>query len=101
MTGVGFEFGKSELSKFNVSINYVRGIHNLEKSVRTESGNKITTTDLKSQASGWNLRMGIPISLGKKKSVVDKQPMIERTYREERKCGQYKMQCRPRCGKVI
>jgi hypothetical protein len=67
LTGVGFEFGKNELSKFNVSINYVRGIHNLEKSVRTESGNKITTTDLKSQASGWNLRMGIPISLGKKK----------------------------------
>jgi len=100
ISGVGFEFGKNALSKFNVSINYIRGMGNLEKSITTESGNKLTTTYLESRASGWNLRMGIPISLSKKKSIA-KQPVIEKTYNEERKCSQYKMQCRPRCGRVI
>ncbi|MEP6597054.1 MAG: hypothetical protein ABJA71_13970 [Ginsengibacter sp.] len=101
ISGMGFEFGKNALSKFNVSINYVRGIGNLEKSITTGSGNKVTTSNLKSEASGWSLRMGIPINLSKKKSV--KQPVIEKSYyKQENKCGQYKMQYyRSRCGKVI
>ena len=101
ISGVGFEFGKNALSKFNVSINYVRGIGNLEKNITTESGNKQTTTNLKSEASGWNVRMGIPIRLNKKKSVAVKQSAIEKTYKEEKRCGQYKMQYRPRCSRVI
>jgi hypothetical protein len=101
ITGVGFEFGKNALSKFNVSINYARNISKLEQSITTESGTKLITTSLKSQASSWNLRMGIPISLHKKKSVIAKQPVIKRSFLEEKKCSQYKIQCRPRCGKVI
>ncbi len=101
ISGVGFEFGRNALRKFSVSINYVKGMGNLDtKSITTESGNKLTTTNLESEASSWNLRMGIPISLDKKKPVV-KQQVIEKTYKEEKKCGQYKSQYRPRCSKVI
>ncbi|MBA2562334.1 MAG: hypothetical protein H0V14_05360 [Chitinophagaceae bacterium] len=102
ISGVGFEFGKNALSKFNVSINYVKGMgNNLDtKSITTVSGNKSTTTTLESDASSWNLRMGIPINLNKKKPVI-KQQIIEKTYKEEKKCGQYKSQYKPRCSKVI
>ena len=101
ISGVGFEFGKNALSKFNVSINYVKGMGDLEKSITTESGNKLTTTNLESEASSWNLRMGIPITLNKKKPVAVKQPVIEKSYKEEKKCGQYKSQYKPRCSRVI
>ncbi len=102
ISGLGFEFGKNAQRKFNVSINYVKGISNLgTKSITTLSGNKSTTTSMKSSASSWNLRMGIPISLNKKKPVVVKQPVIEKTYKEEKKCGLYKSQFRPRCSRVI
>lgn len=101
IAGMGFEFGRNKQSKFIVSINYLKGIGNLDtKSITTVSGNKPTTTSLKSDASGWNITMGIPISLNKKKPVA-KQQFIEKIYKEQNKCGQYKSHCMPRCSKRI
>lgn len=100
-SGVGFEFGNNEKRTFNISINYLKGISNLDaKTINTVSGNKPSNTSLESNASNWNLRMGIPISLTKKKPVV-KQQVIEKNYKEEKKCGQYRIQYKSRCSKVI
>ncbi|MBC7889944.1 MAG: hypothetical protein H7Z13_18870 [Ferruginibacter sp.] len=98
ISGIGFEFGRKSQSTFIVSLNYLKGVGaNLNtKNITTVSGNKPANSSLKSDASGWNLRMGIPISLHKNKPVV-KPPVIEKTYREQKKCGQYKS----RCSKVI
>ena len=103
ISGVGFEFGNNEQRKFVLSINHVMGMgNNDEKSITTTSFNKPTVTSLKSDASSWNLRMGIPISFTKKKPVAAKQEMIKRTYNNESKCGQYRCgEYKLKCRKVI
>jgi hypothetical protein len=101
MSGIGFEFGSAAQSKFLVSLNYVKGVGNLdERSVTTMVGNKPAVTNLKSDASSWNLRMGIPISFAKKQPVV-KQQAPQKTYKSEKRCGEYKMQYKSRCTRVI
>lgn len=101
--GMGFEFGNNEVSKFIVSINYLKGMGNLDaKSITSVSGGKPAITTLRSNASSWNLRMGIPISFNKKKPVEKKQPVVEKTYKEykeAKKCGQYKTYYKPRCSR--
>lgn len=101
MSGVGLEFGTAARSKFLVSLNYVKGMGNLdERSVTTMVGNKPAVTNLKSNASSWNLRMGIPISFAKKQPAV-KQQATEKIYKTEKRCGDYKMQYKSRCTRVI
>ncbi len=100
--GIGFEFGRNNRQSFLVSLNYLKGFGNgLDtKNITTVDGNKTTNTSLQSTASAWNLRMGIPISLSKKKAVT-KEQVVEKVYiKEERKCGQYKLQYKPRCYKT-
>ncbi len=71
---------------------------NLEtKSLTTISGNKPTTTTLDSKYSGWNVRMGIPISLNAKKSAPAKTQYIQKAQGEKR-CGQYRSEYRARCS---
>ncbi|MEP7106436.1 MAG: hypothetical protein ABI760_00610 [Ferruginibacter sp.] len=92
ISGVGFEFGNNSGRTFVVSINYLKGMGNLTtQSINTVSGNKPGNTSLKSETSGWNLTMGIPISLGKKKPAV--KQIVEKIYKEEKKCSQYRMRC--------
>lgn len=100
--GLGFEFGRNSTRAFLVSLNYLKGMGNgLDtRTITTVEGNKQTNTSLSSNSSGWNLRMGIPISLAKKKPVV-KEQVVERVYKVENKCGQYKMQYKSRCNKTL
>lgn len=96
ITGAGFEFGQNVQKKFIITVQYLKGIGNLDKTeIHTMSGAKQTTTTLKSDASAWSVRAGIPISLAKKKPAV-KQVVIEQPRKTEKKCGEYK-----RCGRVI
>lgn len=100
ISGVGFEFGKNAQSSFMISVNYLRGLGNMgTQSVTSVSGNKPTNTSLSSNTTGWNLRLGIPINLGKK--PVAKQKATDKTYKEEKKCGQYKIYYKARCSRTI
>jgi hypothetical protein len=102
--GIGFQFGRNDHPGFIVSLNYLKGMGNgLDtKSLTTMEGNKLTNTTLSSKASSWNIRMGIPISLSKKKPVAKEQVTVtERTYKEQNKCGQYRIQYKSRCNRTL
>src|SRR5688572_7087187 len=97
VTGAGFEFGKNNHRLFTVSINYFNGIGNLEKqAIISESGGKATTTYLQSDASGWNMKVGIPFTLGKKPV---KHKVVEQR-KNENKCGQYRTEYKIRCRTI-
>jgi hypothetical protein len=100
--GIGFEFGKNNRQHFNLSLNYLKGFgNNLDtKQITTVSGNKTTNTSLSSSSSAWSLKMGVPISLSKKKATVKEQVVEEIFIRETRKCGTDKSQYKPRCYKT-
>ena len=92
VAGTGFEFGENTDKKFNVSIQYIKGIGNLTtRAVTTYSGSKATTTMLGSSVSGWNVSLGIPISLSKKKVAVKPMPVYQekKTVPPQHRCGQY------------
>lgn len=99
VSGVGFDFGKGRTSKFNVSLNYVKSLSDNEQSVTTVQGNKTTVTNFASQSSMWSVRMGFPINLNKQKTAVKKLPQIQKSYEQEKKCGQRLYEYRYRCIK--
>jgi hypothetical protein len=102
--GLGFQFGRNTHQGFIVSLNYLKGMGSgLDtKSLTTMEGNKLTNTSLSSTASSWNLRMGIPISLSKKKPLAKEQVIVtEKIYKAENKCGQYKTLYKSRCNRTL
>lgn len=108
IAGVGFAFGKNDQQKLLVSINYLKGIGNLQtESLTTTTDAKPTTTYISSNASNWNLRVGIPFNLTKTKKPVTqkeviiikqrteiKQPAEVKQPKQEKKCGAYYYRCR-------
>lgn len=95
ITGAGFEFGRNRTRLFTVSVNYFNGLSNLDKqTISVVEGPKTTTTTLQSDASGWNVRVGIPFTLGKAPSVKSKKDKVEKVQR----CGQYRIY---RCTRAI
>ena len=99
VTGMGFEFGKNNTRLFTLSVNYFKGIGNLEKqTVSTVIGTKTLTTQLQSEVSGWNMRIGVPFTLGAKKPAI-KQQAVKKTQQPKSKCGQYKIMYR--CNRII
>lgn len=100
MTGMGFEFGKNNNRLFTLSVNYFKGIGNLDKqTISTVIGTKTLTTQLQSKVSGWNMRIGIPFTLGAKKPAVKQQPSEKKTENSKTGCQQYKIIYR--CKKTI
>jgi hypothetical protein len=98
VTGMGFEFGKNNTRLFTLTVNYFKGIGNLDKqTISTTIGTKTLSTQLKSRVSGWSTRLGIPFTLGAKKPAV-KQSMEKKTVQPKTKCGQYKIMYR--CNKT-
>lgn len=99
MTGMGFEFGKKNTRLFTLSVNYFKGIGNLDKqTISITDGTKTLTTQLQSKVSGWNMRIGVPFTLGAKKPAI-KQQTEKKTRQPGSKCGQYKIMYR--CSKTI
>ena len=99
VTGMGLEFGKNNTRLFTLSVNYFKGIGNLDKqTISTVTGTKTLTTQLQSDVSGWNMRMGIPFTLGAKKPAM-KQQAVKKIEQTKPKCGQYKIMYR--CNRII
>ena len=99
MTGMGFEFGKNNTRLFTLSVNYFKGTGNLDKqTISTTIGTKTLTTQLQSKVSGWNMRIGVPFTLGAKKPAI-KQQTEKKTQQPKSKCGQYRIMYR--CNKTI
>ena len=99
MTGMAFEFGKNKTRLFTLGINYFKGIGNLNtQTISTVAGAKTVTTQLNSEVSGWNMRIGMPFTLGAKKSAT-KQQAQKKTDKPRQGCQQYRMLYR--CNKTI
>jgi hypothetical protein len=108
IAGVGFAFGKNDQQKLLVSVNYLKGIGNLQtETLTTTTDAKPTTTHISSNASNWNVRVGIPFNLTKTKKPVaqkeviiikqrteTKQPAEVKQQKQEKKCGAYYYRCR-------
>lgn len=83
MAGAGFEFGKGKTRQLTVSLNYFTGIGNLDdQTISSVSGAKSITTTLTSTVSGWNMKVGIPFTLGAKK------PAVKHRTQQRPGCGQ-------------
>ena len=100
VAGMGFEFGKNSARLFTLGINYFKGIGNLDRqTISTVVGTKTLTTQLQSEVSGWNMRVGIPFTLGAKKLTVNQQPATKKVEKSRSKCGQYRVMYR--CNRTI
>ena len=91
ISGLGFEFAKNQTRILTLSINYFKGLSNNETTFTTESAGKSVTTTLRSEVSGWNASIGVPIGFGKKSSSATPQ----KSYRKcsdsyKSKCGSYR-----------
>jgi len=103
LAGTGFEFGRGNRRNFTLSFNYFKGLGSLNNETVTQiDGNKISSATLNSDASGWNLRLGVPISLGKTKSVKEVKQVKQVNQAKEVKKPQQKSiyKIRYRCGKA-
>jgi hypothetical protein len=89
IAGAGFEFGKGSTRQFTISVNYFKGLGNLdEKTISSVSGGKTVTSTFESATSGWNLKAGIPFTLkGKNKTE-------RKTEHRKSGCGQYRVMYR-------
>ncbi|HLG40554.1 MAG TPA: hypothetical protein VI461_12840 [Chitinophagaceae bacterium] len=90
MAGAGFEFGKGKTRQFTVSVNYLKGLGNLsDQTITSTSGVKSITTTLSSAVSAWNLKVGIPFTLGSSNTAKHKteKKKAEKKY----SCGQYRI----------
>lgn len=86
VTGAGFEFGNGKTRQFTVSINYFKGLGNLNgQTITSTSGAKTVTTTLSSAVSGWNMKVGIPFTLGSSKPAYKHKPT------QRHNCGQYRI----------
>jgi len=99
MAGMAFEFGKNKTRLFTVGVNYFKGIGNLNtQTISTVTASKTSTTYLSSEVSGWNMRIGVPFTLGAKKQAAHKQTE-NKTYQPKRSCSQYRSMYR--CSKTL
>lgn len=96
LTGANIEFGKGNKGIMTISLNYFNGNGLNKQSIITSQGNKISTTTLRSDVSGWNLRVGIPFSMSKTSTPKTvKTQNIEMKEKPQNRCGGYRVY---RCG---
>jgi hypothetical protein len=96
LTGMGFEFGRNKQRLVNISINYFKGIGNMNpQTISNESGIKTNYATLESKASGWNMRIGIPFTL-----IPEKKPGKHTTTNKTKKtscCDKMRVEYKYRC----
>jgi hypothetical protein len=98
LAGTGFEFGRGSQRLFTISVQYLKGMGNLdEKTLVTESDGKTTLTRLQSDMSAWSVGLGLPFTLAKKKAAT---PARTQQTKERSKCGDYK-ESRYRCTRKV
>lgn len=99
VAGMGVEFGRNDTRLFTLSVNYLKGFGNLDRrTISTLVGTKTMTTQLQSEVSGWNMRIGVPLTLGAKKPAT-KQQSVKKMEQPKPKCGQYRILYR--CNRTI
>ena len=99
LSGVGFEFGKNDRRQFTINVNYLRSIGNKgTQHITSLNGTKTVTTQLRSNVTGWNLKMGVPFTLGAKKAVL-KQPASQKVILNTQRCQQYRI--RYKCSRTL
>jgi hypothetical protein len=93
ISGIGFEFAKGRNKLFQVNLQYMKGIGNLDKTtLTTQSGNKSIETNFASRTSAWSLSFGIPVSFAKKPAV--KHKATEKNHpQQKRHCEQIRYRC--------
>ena len=85
--GMGFEFGKNRTRLLTVSLNYLKGLGNMDQqTLTTVSGSKTTTTTLASKSAAWNLRVGIPFTLGSSNNKSTPKQAVQK-----KECIRYSM----------
>lgn len=98
LAGTGFEFGRGSQRLFTISVQYLKGLGDLDqKTLVTESDAKTTLTRLQSDVSAWSVGLGLPFTLAKKKAP---QPARSQSTKEKSKCGEYK-EYRYRCTRKV
>jgi hypothetical protein len=100
VAGTSFEFGSNRHANFILSVNYLKGIGNMDaKTVNTVSNGKSISGNFSSAVSNWNIGVGIPISLSKRKPVMHNRPRPDfdrkfdpsQRFESHGRCGQYRM----------
>ena len=87
VTGMAFEFGKNNVRHLTVGLNYIRSMGNTEtQNISSLNGTKTVITQLRSNVSGWNLKVGVPFTLGAKK------PVLKSSTQQKQYCQQYRIQ---------
>lgn len=66
---MGFEFGKGSQRLFTLSVFYTRPLGMDDETVTSQSGSKPALTRISPKAATWGMALGVPISLGKTKTV--------------------------------
>jgi hypothetical protein len=89
IAGTAFEFGSLKQTRFVVSLNYLKNLGNKEATINTVVNGKPNTTSLRSNASGFNINLGIPINLKKNKSYSQKKECLRSN--NQHRCGQYRV----------
>ncbi len=93
ISGMGFEFGKGKAKLFQLNLQYLKGIGNMDNSIlTTQSGNKNVETIFASRASSWSLSFGIPISFGKKPAEKNKVQQ-KNHHSQKNRCEQVRISC--------
>ena len=89
--GMGFEFLRNQKKFVTLRVNYFKGLGNNETSFTTQTSGKEETTTLKSQVSGWNASLGVPISFAKKPATKKSAAKSQKSHHS---CaGYYKSRC--------
>lgn len=97
VTGLGFEFGKGRASNFILNINYLNRLGKDEFSLLSGPDNKPVVTKFQSSTRAWNVQLGFPINLSKKKSAYKKLNYIKTTSEQKSNCTE-RRQCYHRCA---
>lgn len=86
IAGTAFEFGSRNQPKFTVSLNYLKGFGNNMQTLNTVANGKTTASTFSSKTSGFNVSLGIPISLTKNNKATKHHP-CNRSHSEGHHCG--------------
>jgi hypothetical protein len=91
VSGIAFEFGKNNSPEFTVGVNYLRGVGKFGKeSIASTDQLKNSVANFTSNASAWNVNIGLPLNLLKKKEVAKEKPASKCLYYKS-KCQRYRV----------
>lgn len=94
LAGTGFEFGKGARRLFTVNVQYLKGLGNMdEQTMMAETDGKVTTTRLSSAMNSWSVGLGLPFTLGKKKTTPAPQEKTQSKTEQKSKCSEYRYKC--------